>query len=153
MGRDVWPYTGDVCPEKFFCAFHAPINQEKTAGGVRPTRLRSVCVEPPPSAVRAKAKAPAPDFSGFVGESQALEQLSGDDLGEVFLPHLLARLPDCGKDGLRGDEALVELHPEKPGLLVELHPHNPGDIADFDAHGVGAADSQEAALFFHTFDL
>ncbi len=79
--------------------------------------------------------------------------LSGNALGQIFFPHLPACLPDRGKDGLRGDEALVELHPEKPGLLVELHPDDPRNVPDLGAHGVGTADSQEAALFFHTLDL
>jgi hypothetical protein len=44
------------------------------AGGARLV-LKIVCVEPPPSAVHAKAKAPAPHFSCFAGGPQAHEEL------------------------------------------------------------------------------
>jgi hypothetical protein len=81
-----------------------------------------------------------------------MKRWSGNALGQILLPHLPARLPDRGKDGLRGDEAFVELHPEKPGFLIELHPDDAGDIANLGAHGVGTAGSEKAALFLHTLD-
>jgi hypothetical protein len=79
--------------------------------------------------------------------------LSGDNLGEVLLPHFFACLPDRGKDVFRGDEAPVKLDVKESGAVVEFHPGDPGDVANFGAHGVGAAGSQVAALVFHTLNL
>ena len=78
---------------------------------------------------------------------------SGNNLGKVLLPHFFARLPDRGKDVFRGHKALVIFHVEKPGLLVEGHLGDARDFLDFGAHGVGAARSEDAALFLHAPDL
>jgi len=48
---------------------------------------------------------------------------------------------------------LVKFHVEEAGLLVELGPGNARDSFNFGAHGVGAARSEDAALFFHAGDL
>lgn len=80
-------------------------------------------------------------------------KLSGDDLGEVLLPHFFARLPDRGKDVFRGDEPPVKLDVKESGAVVEIHLGDPGDVANFGAHGVGAAGSQVAALVFKTLNL
>jgi hypothetical protein len=65
--------TGQFCYEKF--KVQSSNFKVVVAGGACPV-LKIVCVEPPPSAVHAKAKAPAPHFSGFAGEPQAHEELS-----------------------------------------------------------------------------
>ncbi len=74
---------------------------------------------------------------------------SANNLRKVFLPHVAARLPDCGQNVIRAHEALVKFHVEKPGLLVELYPGDPRDFFDLVAHGVGTTRSQKAALFLH----
>ncbi len=73
-------------------------------------------------------------------------------MGKVFLPHFFARLPDRGKDVFGGHKALVILDVEKPGLLVEGHLGDARDSFDLVAHGVGAARSEDAALFLHAPD-
>ena len=78
---------------------------------------------------------------------------SGNNLGEVLLSHFFASLPDRGKDVLRGHKALVKFHVEPPGLLVEGHLGDARDLLDGGAHGVGAARSEDAALFLHALDL
>ena len=62
-------------------------------------------------------------------------------------------MPDRGQDVFRGYEALVELHMEKPGLLVKLRFGDPRDFFDLVAHGVGAARSENAALFLHPLNF
>ncbi len=76
-----------------------------------------------------------------------------NNLGQIFLPHFLPRLPDRGEDIIRADEAFMELHPEELGLLVKLHPGDSRDCLDFGAHGVGTAHSEKAAPLFHASHL